>query len=83
MKEDKVLAWLRRHDSTPLLFSDVSRALITNNKKQRARSHEARSELRSILADLEMDGVVSLTEREGREGRGLSIAMLGRDGGAP
>lgn len=74
MTREKVLAWLRRHDSTPLLFSDVSRALITNDKRQRARSREARDELRLVLARLQDDGFVSLTEGAGGI-RGLRIVV--------
>lgn len=78
MTREKVLAWLRRHDSTPLLFSDLSRALITNDKKQRARSLKARAELRLVLASLRDDGLVSLTTRpDGRSG--VTVTVLQTD----
>lgn len=74
MKRDKVLAWLRDHASRPVMFSDVSRALITNIHKQRARSGQARDELHTILASLQDEGVVQLSTTAGGRS-GLVIAV--------
>lgn len=71
VRRDKVLAWLRDHAGAPVMFSDVTRELITNVRKQRARSREARGELRLILASLQHEGVVSLSTRQS----GLVIAV--------
>ena len=74
VKRDKVLAWLRDHASQSVMYSDVSRALITNSHRQRARSREARGELRSTLASLQDEGVVSLsTEVDGRSGLVIAV----------
>ena len=77
MTRDTVLNWLRRHDSTTLQFSDVSRALITNSKTHRARSLEARSELRAVLLELEREGVVRLVPTtNGCGARGVQIEVV-------
>lgn len=74
MMRDKVLAWLRGHAAEPVLFSDVSRALITNSHKQRARSREARGELRLVLASLQEEGVVRLSsDAGGRSGLVITV----------
>lgn len=75
----KVLAWLREHATEPVLFSDVSRALITNNHTQRARSREARDELRLTLASLQDGGVVSLSTGADKRS-GLVIRVIDHDG---
>lgn len=61
MTRDKVLARLARHTGESLLFSELTRVLITNDKTERARSREARAELRLVLASLQDDGLVRLT----------------------
>lgn len=79
---------MNRHDVLRVLndepevvtFSVLSRALITNNTTQRRRSLAARAELRTILTDLDREGLVRLLPtHRGRGGHGLRIEVIGLD----
>lgn len=76
--EAEVLAWLATCEREDVLFSDVTRALITNRAQRRLRSRDARQELREVLARLEGRGVVELraTGTSGRGIRGLTIHLV-------
>lgn len=78
MRRATVLAWLYAHAAQPVLFSDITRDLVTNRPAQRARSRIARAELRSVLARLGAEGVVALYPSE-RKSDGLVIELLPKD----
>lgn len=67
--KEQALAWVKKHGNRPVLYSDLTRALITNRAAQRARSALARAELREALFELEAEGLVTLT-RTNVTGRG-------------
>jgi hypothetical protein len=74
VNQHKVLAWLLGHASEPVLYSDVSRALITNDREQRMRSRDARVELHDLLREMQIQGVLRLHPLGPR--RGLRIEVI-------
>lgn len=76
-----MLTWLVGRGT--VLYSDLTRALITNSASRR-RSPEARRELRAALHQLEAEDLVVLTvvnaTGRGRVGMAVSLAHPPQDG---
>lgn len=73
----RVLAVLARSDG-PLLYSELTRVLVTNRKPERMRSHQARHELREALAELAAEGRVVLRQANpsGRGRVGVRVEVV-------
>jgi hypothetical protein len=75
--ETDILTWLSSWDRERVLFSDLTRVLITNRTHQRSRSHAARTEMREALTRLAAEGVVVLKPTQsGRGATGLVIELV-------